>query len=137
MLGRVTARPGCCGRQSYNPNTQRCCNGAVTNSNVPYYLPNSCCGTKSYNPFQSTCCEGQVQPLAGGFLNTKCCGARSMNTKEAKCCEGQVKKTSNPTIDRCCGKTMYHTSYERCCNDEKGIVASIWTDCPRDNIGIQ
>ena len=133
----MVARPGCCGRTSYNPTTQRCCNGAVTNSNVPYYLPSSCCGLVSYNPFKNTCCEGVVQPLLGGFRYTRCCGARSMNTKEAKCCEGNVMATSDPRTDRCCGKTMYHPRYAKCCNWEKSIVSSIWQECPEITIDAQ
>jgi hypothetical protein len=130
VLGRVTARPGCCGRKSYNPTTHRCCNGAVTSSNVPYYLPSSCCGRISFNPFKDTCCEGQVQLLEGGFRYTRCCGARTMDTRKAKCCGGKVRNTSDPQVDRCCGTLLFHTSYEKCCDWEKGIVESIWTDCP-------
>ena len=130
VLGRVTARPGCCGRKSYNPTTHRCCNGAVTSSNVPYYLPSSCCGRISFNPFKDTCCEGQVQLLEGGFRYTRCCAARTMDTRKAKCCGGKVRNTSDPQVDRCCGTLLFHTSYEKCCDWEKGIVESIWTDCP-------
>ena len=130
VLGRVTAVPACCGRTSYNPTTHRCCNGLVTPSNVPYYLPNSCCGRISYNPFRNTCCGGRVQSLVGGFRYTRCCGARSMNTNAAKCCAKNVRYTSKPSADRCCGTTLYHASYAKCCDPQRETIRSIWRDCP-------
>ncbi|XP_041796712.1 uncharacterized protein si:ch211-195m9.3 [Chelmon rostratus] len=105
----------------YNPSTQICCDGRVSEWTPSIELKGSpgqhCCGTEVYWPHTQICCAGRRHPKAE---NMHCCGLQAYNIKnqQMKCCAGtlynltRLGKLGHEV--QCCGSVLQEPK-DVCC----------------------
>ncbi|XP_034151521.1 uncharacterized protein LOC117595339 isoform X2 [Esox lucius] len=123
-------RPGnhCCGKTTYDPQTEICCNGHRHGS----FVNVSCCGKEAYNRSsgEKKCCAGTLYdlPLQGQHTNeSQCCGSVLMEAGSTQtCCFAPglaLVYTTQPGFS-CCGHLYPNTSLWSCC---AGVLQP-WTE---------
>ncbi|KAF7645303.1 hypothetical protein LDENG_00206900 [Lucifuga dentata] len=112
---RVLPGRHCCGKETYQPHAEICCNGHRHTKTENIY----CCGVHAYNISDPKlkCCAGTLHNLGMDGGDLQCCGSILMTNPLDVCCSSEDEELlySAQTGFRCCGDSYYNTSLWSCC----------------------
>eukprot|EP01100_Stratorugosa_tubuloviscum_P000004 TRINITY_DN0_c1_g1_i1.p1 TRINITY_DN0_c1_g1~~TRINITY_DN0_c1_g1_i1.p1 ORF type:complete len:523 (+),score=241.04 TRINITY_DN0_c1_g1_i1:74-1570(+) len=128
IVSNTAGNIGCCGSNSFNILTERCCSktdatGAIVTNVVTKLLSNNlfdqeCCfdssnGASLYYPEFQTCCDnnGVIVPKTFTDNRISCCDRTPYDPDNHVCCNGKVV-----CGDSCCGDLGYFAATQICCS---------------------
>nr|XP_006000518.1 PREDICTED: galaxin-like [Latimeria chalumnae] len=114
----------CCGSESYNQTTQKCCGpnyDVILTKTTPDH---ECCGDQLFNQLTQVCCKEDLS-IHNRTNGTKCCRGDTeqksipYHPKRAICCGGKLSTEYNELESTCCQGMIVPGGLGTCCGNSQ------------------